>query len=73
MFARNKLVVCDDLVSSSLWGDSNHAYSYRPAVGALGGLLTMWDSLEVEVWSSVSYDHVLQIHDRFIRTNEVFY
>ena len=27
----------------------------------------------MEVWSSVSKDHVLQIHGRFIRTNEVFY
>jgi len=42
-------------------------------VGASGGLLIVWDSKEVEVWSSVSQDHVLQIHGRFIRTNAEFY
>jgi len=33
----------------------------------------MWDSLEVEVWSTSSQDHVLLIHGKFIRTNEMFY
>jgi len=42
-------------------------------VGASGGLLTIWDSLEVEVWSSVSQDHMLIVHGRFIRPNEEFY
>jgi len=42
-------------------------------VGASGGLLTVWDTLEVEVWSTVSQDNVLIIHGQFIRTNEVFY
>jgi len=32
-----------------------------------------WDSSEVEVWSSVSQEHVLIIHGRFIKTNEIFY
>lgn len=27
----------------------------------------------MEVWSSVSRDHLLQIHGRFVRTNEEFY
>jgi hypothetical protein len=68
-----KLSVCDDLICNSLWGDSNHAFSYRPSVGASGGLLIVWDSKEVEVWSSGSQDHVLYIHGRFIRNNEEFY
>jgi len=38
-----------------------------------GGLLTMWDSSAVEVWSSVSMKHVLIIHGRFINNNEEFY
>lgn len=68
-----KLSVCDNFLCNSLWGDPNHAYSYRPSVGASGGLLIVWDSKEVEVWSSGSQEHVLHIHGRFIRTNEEFY
>jgi len=68
-----KLAVCDDKLNLLMWGDSNHAYSFRPSVGASGGLLTVWDTLEVEVWSSVSQDNVLIIHGKFIRTNEVFF
>jgi ABC-type microcin C transport system permease subunit YejE len=34
-------------------------------VGASGGLLILWDQSMVEVWSSVSMDHVLIIHGRF--------
>ena len=68
-----KLAVCDEKLTLLRWGNSNHAYSFRPSVGASGGLLTVWDTLEVEVWSSVSQDNVLIIHGKFIRTNEVFY
>jgi hypothetical protein len=59
----------------SLWGNSSHAFSFRPSVRAsrVGGLLTVWDSSEVEVWSTVSRQHVLLIHGRFIKTDEVFY
>jgi len=68
-----KLSVCDDVLCNSLWVDSNHAFSYRPSVGASGDLLIVWDLKEVEVWSFGSQDHELQIHGRFIRTNEKFY
>ena len=68
-----KFMVCDDSVCSSLWGSSSYAFSYWPSVGASGGLLTMWDSSEVEVWSSVSQEHVLIIHGRMISSNEEFY
>ena len=68
-----KLVVCDDYLRNSLWGDLSHAFSYRPSVGASGGILIMWDTLEVEVWSSVSRDHMLQIQGHFVRRNEEFY
>jgi len=44
-----KLGVCDEKLTLLMWGDSNHAFSFRPSVGALGGLLTVWDTLEVEV------------------------
>jgi len=68
-----KLAVCDDILCNMLWGGSNHAFSYRRSVEASWGLLTVWDSKEMEVWSSVSHEHVLQIHGRFIQTNEKFY
>jgi exonuclease III len=68
-----KLSVCDDSLCNSLWGDSSCSFSYRPSVGASGGLLIMWDAKEVEVWSSGCQNYVLNIHGRFIRTNEEFY
>ncbi|PNX89483.1 cytochrome p450, partial [Trifolium pratense] len=43
-----KLQRCDVLLCSNLWGNSSHGFSYRPSVGASGGLLTLWDSSEVE-------------------------
>ncbi|MCI60493.1 cytochrome P450, partial [Trifolium medium] len=54
------------------WGSSHHAFSYRPSVGASGGLLTLWDSSEVEVWSTESYEHVLWCSGRFIQSGEEF-
>ncbi|PNX84817.1 cysteine-rich receptor-like protein kinase, partial [Trifolium pratense] len=42
-------------------------------LGASGGLLTIWDSAEVEMWSSVSYEHVLWSHGRFLKNDEEFY
>ena len=68
-----KLPLCDASLCSFLWGDSNHAFSYRSSVGASGGMLIILDSLEVEVWSTVSQDHMLLIHGRFIQSNEEFY
>jgi exonuclease III len=61
-----KLQFCDAALSLALGGNSPHAFSYRSSVGASGGLLTLWDSSEVEVWSSVSHDHVIWCHGRFI-------
>ncbi|GAU50935.1 hypothetical protein TSUD_411320 [Trifolium subterraneum] len=48
-------------------------YSFRPSVGASGGILVMWDTEEVEVWSTVSHPHILIIHGRFIRAQEEFF
>ncbi|KAK2427386.1 hypothetical protein QL285_025969 [Trifolium repens] len=67
-----KLQVCDDFICTSVWGSSPLGYSFRPSVGASGGLLTLWDTTEVEVWSSLSRDHVLWCHDRFIKSGEEF-
>ncbi|MCI40946.1 endonuclease/exonuclease/phosphatase family protein, partial [Trifolium medium] len=41
--------------------------------GSVGCLLTIWDSAEVEVWSSGSHEHVLWCHGRFIRSDEDFF
>ncbi|MCI42445.1 endonuclease/exonuclease/phosphatase family protein, partial [Trifolium medium] len=43
-----------------------HAFSHR------GGLLTLWDSSEVEVWSSESHKHVLWCHGRLSKSGEEF-
>ncbi|MCI41742.1 cytochrome P450, partial [Trifolium medium] len=63
-----KLQTCDDFLCSTLWGNSPHAFSYRPSVGASGGQLTLWDSSEVDVWSTESREHVLWCHGRFTKT-----
>jgi exonuclease III len=68
-----KLPLCDDFLCTSVWGNSPHAFSFRPSVGASGGLLTLWNSVEVEVWSSISRDHVLWCHRRFLSSGEEFF
>ncbi|MCH86865.1 cytochrome P450, partial [Trifolium medium] len=68
-----KMHSCDDFLVSSLWGSSPYDFSFRPSVGASGGLLTIWDSTEVEVWSSVSREHVLWSHGRLVKSGEEFY
>ncbi|KAK2440720.1 hypothetical protein QL285_012099 [Trifolium repens] len=68
-----KLQACDDLVCAAVWGSSQIGFSFRPSVGASGGLLTIWDTTEVEMWSSISRDHVLWSHGRFIKTEEEFW
>jgi len=72
-FQETNLAVIDDVLCASLWGTLTHSYSFRPAVGASGGLLIMWDSSIVEVWSSFSLEHVLRIHGCFIDLNDEFY
>lgn len=68
-----KLQLCDDRVCSSIWEGQSKAFSFRPSQGASGGLLTVWDVSEVEVWSTASFDHVLSTHGRFIKSNEEFF
>ena len=68
-----KLQRCHDGVCLSVWDGQPVAFSFRPSLRAFGGLLSLWDSTEVEVWSSSSFDHVLSIHGRFISSNEEFH
>ncbi|GAU35134.1 hypothetical protein TSUD_394590 [Trifolium subterraneum] len=42
-------------------------------VGAAGGLLTLWDPAEIEMWSTASSEHVLWCHGRFSKTDEEFF
>ena len=44
-----KLSVIDVILCKSMWGGDCVDFSYRPSVGASGGIVTMWDTKEVEV------------------------
>ncbi|PNX56566.1 cytochrome p450 [Trifolium pratense] len=59
-----KLQNCNVFHGSNLWGSSSHGFSYRPSVGASGGLLTLWDTSEVEVWSTESNEYA-SAHNRY--------
>jgi hypothetical protein len=67
------LQVCDDSVCSSMWEVQSMAFSFRPSIGASGGLLTACDRSEVEVWATTSFEHIFVIHGRFLKSNEEFY
>ncbi|XP_045791618.1 exodeoxyribonuclease-like [Trifolium pratense] len=67
-----KLSHCDVFMCSTLWGSSQHAFSYRPSDGASGGLLTLWDTSEVEVWTSETSNHVLWCRGRFVKSGDEF-
>ena len=67
-----KLPVFDAFVCKSIWGDDNVDYSYQPSVGASGGIVMLWDLNEVEVWSTVSLDHVLAVAGHFLQSGEQF-
>jgi hypothetical protein len=62
----------DMLVCKSIWSDINVDFSFQQSRGASGGLLTLWDCTEVEVWSSFQFEHVLGIQGRFVKTWEEF-
>lgn len=67
-----KLEVCNNMVCNSLWNNTHFNFSYQPSVGASGGLLTLWDSKEVEVWSTIFFEHVLGIQGRFVKSGDEF-
>lgn len=60
------------MMCQTIWGDPNVCYSFQPSLGASGGLVTLWDNFEVEVWSTTSFDHVLIITGIFYKSNEQF-
>ena len=67
-----KLVVLDVSVCKSLGGADNVGFSFQPSRAASRGLATLWDSTEVEVWSSMSFEHVLVIIGRVVKFDEQF-
>jgi len=68
----SKLSVVDDLLVTAVWGNSPSDYSFQPSVGASRGLLTVWDRNLVDVWSTLSFSHVLVIRGRVISTSQEF-
>jgi len=52
----------DDMLCKSIWDDANVGYSFQPSLGASSGFVTLWDSSQVEVWSTTSFDHVFNIY-----------
>ncbi|GAU46455.1 hypothetical protein TSUD_402220 [Trifolium subterraneum] len=67
-----KLEVVDDALCRSLWGSETVQYSYKPAVGASRGIITMWDASTVNVWMSVTMSHCLLVKGKFIKNNVDF-
>jgi exonuclease III len=68
----SKLSVVNDLVCQAIWNDINVGFSYRPSVGASGGIITLWNRSEVEVWTSFNMEHVLGIQGQFLKSGEKF-
>jgi len=68
----SKLSAVDYVLIESIWGDAPFAYSYQPSMGASGGLITVWDSTRVVVWSCMSLAHVLVMKGTIIQTSEDF-
>lgn len=66
----SKLSKVDDFLIKEIWGDVPCCYSYQPSVGAFVGLVNVWDISLIEVWSSMSFGHVLIINGRVILTSE---
>ena len=68
----SKLSVVNDLVGKAIWNDNNVDFSYQPSIGASGGMITLWNRNEVEVWLSFNMEHVLGVQGRFLKIGEKF-
>jgi len=68
----SKLSVVNDVVCKTIWNDDYVDFSYLPSVGASGGLVTLWNCKEVEVWSSFKLEHVLGIQGKFVKSGSKF-
>jgi len=59
----------DNFLCRSLWGSSAIGFSFKPSVGASGGILTLWDTLEVDIWFPMSYDSCFVVKGRLVKSN----
>jgi exonuclease III len=68
----SKLSAVNNMVRNAIWNDDNVDFSFQPSIGASGGLVTLWNCNEVEVWSSFNMDYVLGIQGKFLKSGEKF-
>ncbi|GAU22483.1 hypothetical protein TSUD_296020 [Trifolium subterraneum] len=61
-----KLEVVEHLLCVSLWGSGEVDFSYRPSVGASGGVLTLWDPKVIAMESSSSFENFLIVRGKYI-------
>jgi exonuclease III len=67
-----KLEVINEFLCVSLWGNQNFGFSYRPSVGASGGILTLWNKDEVDVRITRSMAHVIIIQGFMVKNGGEF-
>lgn len=67
-----KLEVVDDVLGRSLWGSEDVSYSFKPLVGASGGILTMWDTSVVDVFMTLNLSNALIVKGTFMKNNVDF-
>lgn len=63
------MTVSERLVES-VGGAAPYGFSFKSSVGASGGLITVWDSSRVDVWSPMSLGHALIIKGKVISSSE---
>jgi exonuclease III len=68
----SKMEKVDEFLINSLWGSNEVGFSFRPSVGASGGIITIWDLELVEVEFSVSFNHALIVGGRLKKENFPF-
>jgi len=66
------MCVVNDFFATAVWGNSSCGYSFQASLGASGGLLTIWDTNVVEVWSTSCFDLALVIRGQVISTGIEF-
>ncbi|GAU35536.1 hypothetical protein TSUD_155670 [Trifolium subterraneum] len=68
-----KLEVVDNFLCRSLWGSDVVAFSFKPSVGASGGILTMWDTNKLDVWTTINMSSCLIVHGKFVEDHAEFW
>jgi len=65
-----KLSYVDDVVIKAMWGDDPYGYSFQPSMGASSGMVMVWNSSIIDVWSFMSFAHAFVITERVTLTGE---